>query len=48
MVVGFAAAGYEINHLRTEFNGLHSQVQTLAEAVSRLYAALQALTSRTP
>jgi hypothetical protein len=40
VVIGFAAAGYEINHLRNEFNGLHAQVQSLNNAVARIYSAL--------
>ena len=30
VVVGFAVAGYEINHLRNETNGLNAQVQQLS------------------
>jgi hypothetical protein len=40
VVVGFAAAGYEINHLRNEYNGLHSQVESLNHVVSLMYSEL--------
>lgn len=36
VVIGFAAAGYEINHQRTEVNGLHSQVNGLQNQVQQL------------
>ncbi len=48
VVVGFAAGAYEVNHLRTEFNGLHRQVQSLNSEVSNLYATLLKLTQRLP
>jgi hypothetical protein len=37
VVIGFALAGYEINHLRTEINGLHAQVQNMNNVISLLY-----------
>lgn len=37
VVVGFAAAGYELNHLRTEINGIHPQIQNLHNLVASLY-----------
>jgi hypothetical protein len=40
VVIGFAAAGYEINHLRTEVNGLHTQVQGLSNEVASIYSAM--------
>jgi hypothetical protein len=40
VVIGFGAAGYEINHLRTQVNGLHSQVQSLNHVVSLMYTEL--------
>lgn len=36
VVIGFAAAAYEINHQRTEINGLHTQVQSLNYSVTLL------------
>jgi hypothetical protein len=38
VVIGFAVAGYEINHLRTEYDGLHGTVQNLNKVVSLLYS----------
>jgi len=43
VVVGFAAAGYEINHQRTEINGLHSQVQQLNASIVYLETAIKSL-----
>lgn len=40
LVVGFATAGYEINHLRTEINGLHQQVANVNGTVSALFLAV--------
>jgi len=37
VVVGFAAAGYELNHLRTELNGIQPQIQNLHNLVAALY-----------
>ena len=41
VVVGFAVAGYEINHLRNEINGLQAQVQYLNSAIAYLEIALK-------
>ena len=41
VVVGFAVAGYEINHLRNEINGLQGQVQYLNSAIALLEVALK-------
>jgi hypothetical protein len=38
VVIGFALAGYEINHLRTEVDGLHSQIQSINHVVGLLYS----------
>lgn len=46
VVIGFLAAGYEINHQRTEINTLHSQVQGLTESVSYLQNAVKLLNQR--
>ena len=48
VVIGFAAAGYEINHLRTEFDGLNAQVQSINHIVNILYSALLKLGQRSP
>lgn len=48
LVAGFAAAGYEMNHLRTEINGLHHQVKTLNYTVATLYQAIQKLAQQIP
>jgi hypothetical protein len=40
VVIGFAAAGYEINHLRTEVNGLHAQVQRVNNALAFINSEL--------
>ncbi len=48
VVVGFAAGGYEVNHLRTEYDGLHHQIQTLSNEVSSLYSAMLRLQQRIP
>jgi hypothetical protein len=37
VVVGFALAGYEINHLRTEVNGMHAQIQSLNNQFTALF-----------
>jgi hypothetical protein len=46
VVIGFAAAGYEINHLRTEVNGLQTQVQSINRVVSVLYSDVLKLLSK--
>jgi hypothetical protein len=38
LVVGFVAAGYEINHLRTQTDGLQQQVKELQQEASAIYA----------
>lgn len=43
VVVGFAVAGYEINHLRNEVNGLNAQVQGLNTNIKLLTSAIQKL-----
>jgi hypothetical protein len=49
VVIGFAAAGYEINHLRTEVNGLHTQIQSINNVVSLVYSeVLKLLAQRSP
>jgi hypothetical protein len=40
VVIGFAVAGYEINHLRTEFDSMHTQIQTLSRELGELYGTL--------
>jgi hypothetical protein len=40
VVIGFAVAGYEINHLRTEVNGLHAQVQGLNNSLTFITSEL--------
>jgi hypothetical protein len=40
VVVGFAGAGYEINHLRTEVNSLNLRVNSLNQAIDFLHAAV--------
>ena len=40
VVIGFAAAGYEINHLRNEVNGLHTQVQSLNNSLTFITSEL--------
>jgi outer membrane murein-binding lipoprotein Lpp len=46
VVIGFAVAGYEINHLRTEYDGLHTTVQNLNKAVSVLYSEVLKLAAQ--
>lgn len=46
VVIGFAAAGYEINHQRNEINGLHNQVLQLNETAALEKAALQQLEAK--
>ncbi len=46
VVVGFAAGAYEINHLRTQVNGLQHSVNSLGSAVSVLYTEIMALLKR--
>lgn len=46
VVIGFAAAGYEINHQRTEIDGLTKQVTTLKLEVIYLGAAQSKLSSQ--
>ena len=43
VVIGFAAAAYEINHQRTEINGLHAQVENLNMSNAYFQAALKQL-----
>ena len=43
VVAGFAVAGYEINHLRTEVNGMHAQIQTLTNGIAALFKLVAAL-----
>jgi hypothetical protein len=33
VVVGFAIAGYEINHLQNEVNGLNGQIHTFLQQI---------------
>ena len=39
VVIGFAGAGYEINHLRTEINTLNAKVNGVSQAIAMLYQA---------
>jgi hypothetical protein len=48
VVIGFALAGYEVNHLRTEVNSLQGQVHGLSATVTSLYADVLKLLQRTP
>ncbi len=48
VVIGFAAGAYEVNHLRTEIDGLHHQVQGLSSEISSIYATLLKLAQRIP
>jgi hypothetical protein len=43
VVIGFAAAAYEINHQRTEINGLKAQVENLNMSNAYFQAALKQL-----
>ena len=43
VVIGFAAAGYEINHQRSEINGLRNQVNGLNIQVQQLHATTRIL-----
>ena len=36
VVIGFAGAGYEINHLRTEVNNLNVKVNSLSHTITSL------------
>jgi outer membrane murein-binding lipoprotein Lpp len=40
LVAGLVIAGYEINHLRNEVNGLQSKTDTLQASVTALYQAI--------
>jgi hypothetical protein len=46
VVVGFAGAGYELNHLRTEVNSLHAQLNNLNAELAAFYSALMKLAAR--
>ena len=46
VVVGFAAAGYEINHQRTQINDLRGQVEGLSRSIEYLQNAVKLLASR--
>lgn len=46
VVIGFGAAGYEINHLRTQTNGLQEQVTSLGATVSRMYSLILTLAAK--
>jgi NADH:ubiquinone oxidoreductase subunit 6 (subunit J) len=46
VVIGFAAAGYEINHLRTQVNGLQTQVNSVNKALTNIYALVLELASK--
>jgi outer membrane murein-binding lipoprotein Lpp len=46
VVVGFAGAGYELNHLRTEVNTLNAQVNNLNQELAAFYSALMKLAAR--
>jgi hypothetical protein len=48
VVIGFALGGYEVNHLRNQVNGLHTQVQSLTNAVSLMYTELLKLLAPHP
>lgn len=48
VVVGFALAGYEINHLRDEINGLQAQTRQLNSAIVLLEAAIKSLAQHAP
>jgi hypothetical protein len=40
LVVGFAIAGYEINHLRNEVDGLHTQIKSINGQLQLTYSEL--------
>jgi hypothetical protein len=46
LVVGFAAAGYEIHHLNSEINGLRTQAATVNSTVLVIYNELLKLTAQ--
>jgi len=46
VVAGFAVAGYEINHLRTEVDSLKVQVNGLNQTIKALGTLLQAEIAR--
>ena len=46
VVVGFAAAGYELNHLRTEVNALNVRINSLSYLITLLQAALHVLSAQ--
>jgi hypothetical protein len=46
LVVGFVAAGYEINHLRTQADGLQHQVNDLQARVAALYELVLKLSGK--
>jgi hypothetical protein len=46
VVVGFAAAGYELNHLRTEVNGLSARINYLNYGIALLQVALHQLAAQ--
>jgi len=46
VVAGFAVAGYEINHLRTEVDSLKVQVNGLNQTIKTLGTLLQAEIAR--
>jgi hypothetical protein len=43
VLVGFAGAGYELNHLRTEVNAMNVRINSLSYLVTLLQADLQHL-----
>jgi hypothetical protein len=43
VVVGFAGAGYELNHLRTEVNAQNVRINGLSYLITLLHVALQQL-----
>jgi uncharacterized protein YabE (DUF348 family) len=46
VVIGFAVAGYEINHLRTQVDGLQNQVNSISKVVTEIYQLILALASK--
>ena len=46
VVVGFAAAGYELNHLRTEVNAMNVRINSLSYLITLLQAAVHVLSAQ--
>jgi hypothetical protein len=43
LVLGLAGGGYEINHLRTEVNGLQTQVTNLNKGIDKIFVEVEQL-----